>query len=380
MADARIGGLLKAQSGGGDGGKVEIGIAVDERMNQQSEMRYQHVVQDEDIAVFPQSEEINGLWNGAEIYGGSWMVDGIDWEAVNPAFVGIDLATTDGSRVKLKDLRLDVETSEAFRKPMLTLTGHFGCVGFRPDFSLVNHGWGPVRNARLKVQFTGEDEGAPKSRDFEMPVADFDEGLDVSIRGILAEAGVDTGKLEQNRYTCPSMDSINVCRSQVFNDVGFEEIADFVQGEDTLTTTIAGTLDYDWLDDAGNSYHQSEPLTATISLAVIEVPRDLAECGDGFGGPPEALRYLDVELPLGESNYAVDIPVRGNKTISSYKARLKMHAAQTSYHRMRVVADFDDGSSRQSKPLSLYFFKPRPVTFTPSQPAQCTLPPDFGGC
>lgn len=380
QADARVGGLLKAQSGGGEAGKVEIGVAIDERMNQQSEMRYQHLVQDEDIAVFPQSEEINGLWNGEQIYSGAWMLSVIDWEGINPAFVSVDLGTTDGSRVRLKDLRLEVEVSEAYRKPMLTVTEHYGCVGFRPDFSLVNHGWGPVRNARLSVQFTGGEEGGPRSRSFEMPVEDFDPGLDVSIRGILDEAGVDTGKLAQNRYTCPTMDSINVCRSQVFNDVGFGEIADFVEGEDSLATTMVGTLDYDWTDDGGNTYHQSEPLSATISLVTIEVPKDLAECGDGFGGAPEALRYLDIDLPVGRAGYDIDIPVRGNKTISTYTARLKMRAAQTSYHRARVVADFADGSSRQSKPISLYYFKPRPVTFIPAEPEQCTLPVDPSNC
>ena len=64
MADALVGGLMKAQSGGGDAGKVEIGVVVEERMNQQSEMRYQHLVRDEDIAIYPVSDDINNFWNG----------------------------------------------------------------------------------------------------------------------------------------------------------------------------------------------------------------------------------------------------------------------------------------------------------------------------
>ena len=46
-----VGGLLKAQDGGGDAGKVEIGVVVDERMTQQSDMQYQHLVREEDIAI-----------------------------------------------------------------------------------------------------------------------------------------------------------------------------------------------------------------------------------------------------------------------------------------------------------------------------------------
>jgi len=379
-ADARVGGLLKAQGSGGDAGKTEITVAVEERMNQQADMRYQHLVRDEDIAIYPVSEELNDLWNGGQIYTGAYMVDGIDWETA-PAFVQVGLDTTDGSRVKLKDLKLQVAFSEPYRKPMLTLTENFGCVGFRPDFTLLNHGWGEVREARLSLRFTGEEEGGPASRTFSMAVPGFDEGADIDVRGLLDEAGVDTGKLEANRYTCPSMDSMNVCRSKVFNDVGFGEIADFVYGDDKLKTTLDGTLDYSWADAAGTVYEQSETFRAAISLAVIEVPADLAECGDGFGGSPEALRFQDVHLPVAGQDYVIDMPVRGNKSISTYKARLKMHADQSSFHQMRVVADFTDGSHRESKPVSLFFFRPRPATFmSRSEPAQCYLSEEAGGC
>ncbi|MFA6157789.1 MORN repeat-containing protein, partial [Mesorhizobium sp.] len=52
LADAKVGGLLKARTGGGAADKVEIGVAVDQRMTQQSDMQYQHLVRDEDIAIY----------------------------------------------------------------------------------------------------------------------------------------------------------------------------------------------------------------------------------------------------------------------------------------------------------------------------------------
>ena len=58
LADARVGGLLKAQAGGGDADKVEIGVVVDQRMTQQSDMQYQHLVRDEDIAIYPEDESL----------------------------------------------------------------------------------------------------------------------------------------------------------------------------------------------------------------------------------------------------------------------------------------------------------------------------------
>ena len=64
LADARVGGLLKAQTGGGAADKVEIGIAVDQRMTQQADMQYQHLVRDEDIAIYPVADQYNDAWNG----------------------------------------------------------------------------------------------------------------------------------------------------------------------------------------------------------------------------------------------------------------------------------------------------------------------------
>ena len=75
------------------------------------------------------------------------------------------------------------------------------------------------------------------------------------------------------------------------------------------------------------------------------------------------------------------MPVRGNKNITSYKARLKLSADKSSFHQFRIAAHFADGSTRESKPVSLFYFRPRPATFvTAMKPAICTLKEDAGGC
>jgi len=380
VADATLGGLLKAQSGGGAAGKVEIGIAIDQRMTQESDMRYVALVQDQDIAVFPEDEKMNEAWRGDGLVSVYDYAGGMDWDNV-PAFIDVDMHTTDGSRVKLDSMELQVADSQAYRKPMLTLEGHVGCVGFRPSFTVKNHGWGDAKNVSLSVQFTGQEEGGPASRAFPVSVADFSDGADVMIDGALQSAGVATGKLADQRFSCQSRDSLNVCRSQVFNTVGFGEVADYVWGEDKLFTTAIGKIDYDWLDDAGNSYHQSEPFRIDIALATIELPEEAAECGDGFGGAPDAPRYQDVHFPLGQSNYVIDMPVRGNKNLKQYQAKLKLRADMTSYHQFSVAARFSDGSVRQSKPVSFYFFRPKPSGYVSKvEPAACYLPPEAAGC
>jgi hypothetical protein len=309
------------------------------------------------------------------------VFDDRDWEYA-PAFVEVGVKTTDGSRVKIDKLELKVMSSDAYRKPMLELSQHVGCVGFRPSFSIKNFGWGEARDMKLNIKFTGQEPDGPASRTFTRSIGTFDEGVDVAIRDVLDEAGVDTAKLENNRYSCPSMDSINVCRSQVFNDVGFGEIADYVWGEDKLYTTATGTLDYNWADDAGNLYAASEPFRIDVSIAIVETPLE-AECGAGFGGSPEALRYQDIRFPIGQKDYAVDMPVRGNKSISNYSARLKLQSepAISSLHQFNVAASFADGSVKKSKPVSFFFLKPRIGSFVPGMtPEACYLPEGTYGC
>ena len=385
VADATLGGLLKAQSGG-DAGRVQISVAIEPRMTQQASendvLAYQHLVREEDIAVYPVDEEMNNFWNGTGVIRESeWMFEDRDLDA--PAYVEVEMGSTDGKRVNLERLELQVANSEAYRKPMLSIVAHRGCNGFRPSFSIKNHGWGDVRDMTMNFQFTGQDEGGPASRTFSHPVGSFDQGTDVGIRNIFDEVGVDTAKLEQGRFSCPSMDAIAVCRSQVFNEVGFGELADFVSGDAFLTTTAVGTFDYSWADDAGNLYPTSERFRAEFSLAVIETPNQ-AECGAGYNQAPEALRYQDVNFPVGKQNYAIELPVRGNRKLTRHVARLKLSAdpQMSSFHQFSVAATFADGSVRKSKPVSFFFMRPRDSNFQPGmEPPVCTLSEDaIPGC
>jgi hypothetical protein len=385
LADARIGGLLKAQTNGGDADKVEIGVAVDQRMTQQSDMQYQHLVRDGDIAIYPQSDDYNNAWNGTRQIAVGNVYDGMDWSD-SPAFAEVAVKTTDRSKVKLDSLEMKVASSEAYRKPMLSVSEHFGCVGFRPDFSIVNNGWGGARDMKMSIQFTtvddeGNDTGEP-SRMFTRDIGSFDDGVDVSIKSVLTEAGVDTGSLETGRFPCPSVDSLNVCRSQLTNKIKFGEVADYVGAmQQALTLNAIGKLDYSWADDQGHLYQQSEPFRASITMAVFETPESMAECGDGGGGTPEAMRYQNIEFPIGKHDYTIAMPVRGNKRLASYTARLKMWSSMSSIHNFSIAAHFADGSIRESKPVTFFYFRPKQSLFeTRTEPAACYLPRDMVGC
>ena len=307
LADARVGGLLKAQAGGGDADKVEIGIAVDQRMTQQADMQYQHLVRDEDIAIYPVADEMNAAWNGTgEITTYSAVFDGMDWENA-PAFAEVDVGTTDGSRVKLDRLEMQVPGQRSLSQADAVAERALGLRRL-PAVFLVQEQW-LGRRARMPRSRSSSPARSPATTPTRRAAASprtigsFGNGADVFIEDVLAEAGVDTQKLASERFSCQSMDSINVCKSQVFNTVGFGEVADFVWGDQKLMTTAKGTLTTAGPTTMAMSTRRAEPFRVDISLAVIEVPEELAECGDGFGGSPEALRYQDVELPIGQRDY-----------------------------------------------------------------------------
>jgi hypothetical protein len=380
MADLMVGGLLRAQAGGGDAGKVEMTVDVDPRITLQQEVQYQQLVRDEDIAVYPVSDLINNAWNGDGVISENTDPFEVDTDNIF-AFLQVGMKTTDESRVRLDSMELEVAWSDAYRKPMLSLQQHIGCVGFRPDFNFLNHGWGGVKNPKMTVRFTSEEREGEFSPDYQVSLDGFEEGADVSVLSALEEAGVDTNALSNERFRCDSFDQLNICKSQVFNKVGFGAVADFVTGDQILQTTATGELAYEYADDRGNVYPITEKFRVPITLAVIEIDESVAECGDGGAMAAEALRYIDVELPTGKENYAIDLPIRGNKNVKEYVARLKMFSDKSSLHSVTPVIKFADGSTRRTKPVTLFYYKPKPWPdfFSNVALPQCYLDPGFGG-
>lgn len=233
----------------------------------------------------------------------------------------------------------------------------------------------------MSVRFTSPDKPDEASPAYSVSLDGFDEGADVSIQSALQEAGVDVATLENERFFCDSYDELNVCRAQVFNKVGFGEVSDFVYGDQILQTTASGEIAYEFSDDGGNKHAVTEKFEVPITLSVIEISETAAECGDGGTMPAEALRYIDVKLPVGQRDYTVDLPVRGNKNVKDYLARLKISSEMSSLHAFTPVIKFADGSARRSKPVTLFYYKPKPWSDFYSNVAlpQCYLDPGFGG-
>ncbi len=375
MADALVGGLLRARTGGGDAGKVELSVSVDQRMTRQADMHYVHEVYDDYIEIYPEDQDIIDTWLGkAPITPNRYSVvfDSVDWEN-EPSFLEVAMKTTGDSRVEVEAFQLHFEDSQVYRKPFLSIYEHRGCTGFRPTFSFANNGWGPARSGRLSFEFYDTANPEKASRRFEAAIADFDDGLDVSLRAALDQAGVDTAAAERARFTCASEQDLPQCRQRVLDTLDFGEIEPMLSEGYAIGVGYRGEFAYSWSDDRGNSYETTEPVAGELQLAAIETEVTVAEHGAGWGDPPAALRYQEVRLPSDDQDYRVDLALRGNRAVSGLTARLKVYAEANSMHRFRAVATFADGSMRQSKPVNYYHVRPRDPTFVPAQPDNCYL-------
>ncbi|SER06042.1 MORN repeat-containing protein [Thalassovita taeanensis] len=394
FVDETLAGVLPAQSGGGAAGRTRLSAVIDQRITQEQSIQYEQYVDSGTMLIYPQDPELQKIWNGknddARLFMFQEFTD-TDWDDTG-AFVQLDLATEDGSRVRLSSLDLAVEASVPHLLPALHVDTHMGCVGFRPSFDFRNFGWGSVENATARVRFLNPDTydyEAPEgdraaTRWFDLPVGTFDQGVDVDLRGLLAGAGVDVAALEKARFSCSSASEIEQCgQDAVRSLLRMGALQGFVAASyGTITTELQGELSYTWTDAAGLSRAAVQPFGTPISLAVIEVRGGLAECGAGGAWSAEAPQYTDVELhPAGEQ-YRVNIPVRGNPNISRLLAGVKLHSARSAMHVMRAEAQFSDGSIRKSPLMKLFFLRPRIPTFvSQTAPESCYLGPEvLGSC
>ena len=124
----------------------------------------------------------------------------------------------------------------------------------------------------------------------------------------------------------------------------------------------------------------TEPFRVDISLALIEVPNELAECGDGF------------------RRFAGGVALPGRETADQPARLRRRHAAARQQEHIELYGAAEDVirkcrrsiSSRRSrnsptaangevKTVSLFYYRPKPSDFvTSATPAACYLPPSGG--
>lgn len=386
IADTTLGGLLRAQ-GGGDAAKVAISVVVEPRITAQQSVQYEHYLGDAAIEVYPSDPELSGIWSG----GGEPTLPAAlmentrqDW-LDSRAFLAVEAATADGSKVRFAGLDLVVARSMPHLRPMLEAVPHLGCIGTRPDFHFLNHGWGPVENPRLRVRFASDDydrsgglANLPSTRWFDAAAEGFDEGGDVDLSGALIAAGVDLATLRANRFTCPDRDMIETCAANLRDSIAFGEVAGFLSLDFAPSVTAIAELTYDWTDADGRVATLTETFATPVALARIEAPDLMAEMGAGGPYASQAPQFQEIRLEDNAADYTVALPIRGNPNTAKVSAGMQLWAERSSFHEMTVVASFADGSTRASKPVWLFYLSPRSPEFTSRiATGACFLPTDF---
>jgi len=370
-----IGGLRPAQGGPSMADRARISVYVDQRLSSEQWEPYTDRVDGDEVLIYPQNDWIIDIWNGA-----SRGLDPTlnlhmaeDWNATR-ALTIIDLASTDGKRVEIADFKLKVEASLPHLRPYVNIHSHVGCRAFQPSFHMVNNGWGAVENPRLRVRFAAPEDisfKAPQETKastawVDVPLTGFDEGRDIDIRGALQGLGVNTQALETARFSCPSLDRMHQCTADAARSGLFGQVAGFLEAgySKLLRTGLIGEMTYDWRDASGKIKPETINFQTGISLGLIEVQGTLAECGDGGPWATEARRFLDVKLPHDARNYDVDLPIRGNRRVTSLDYGVKFWSERSALHVFQAEARFADGSTRLSPRTLLYFLNPRFPDFT----------------
>ena len=416
MADPLVGGLLPAQ-GGAQADRVTLAVSTDARIVQEQEymVPYVHWSGPDQIAVYPGDNDMVALWNGDAPIDDLWYMsnENAGWDD-SFAALRVDLSTSDGSRVELREVALEVARSAPYLKPMLGRREHLGCLGLRPTFNFRNIGWGPVENPRARIRFVDAEEYYMRERgDMTMPgtswvpvqVDPFDIGTDVNLRAALHALGVDLAALERSHFDCSAFRDGEACLPAIRRAASFGELAPFLsvsqvfytdgdfrnntyippEGAFLFSALAQGELEYEWTDFAGQRVSAREYFSVPVSLAVSE-RRDamMAEYGAGGAYPVAAPDFLDVDLPFDAADYRVAIRPRGNPNVNRFAALYRLYSARSSTHDFTAVAYFGDGSTRRSPPVTLYFLNPRRERFvSTADPAKCLMPPlvryfDFG--
>lgn len=373
FTDAQMGGLLRAGTKAGQAAGFSISAAIDERINQESWelLRYETAQSVDKIEFYPRSNDLMKFWNsGTNIDIEDHTFGTIDWDNFF-AFLKVDLISDNNQKGKIASMSLDFSESQTFKKPMLSIFPDVGCLGFSPQFTVLNQGWGKVLEPEFHFVFS--DEQGHSSGPFGIVgIDDFDSSGMIDVVGSISQAGADVTTLRQQHFKCGSIEGLEECSRQFLASAKLGVIGKSIyRNEGLMLTNLVGKMKYKWKDQKNIIHVEEQSFTLPISIAALEVPQPIAECGSGSDGSPEAARYQDVYLPLNKKHYSISVPIRGNRDISHLTARFKFHGDQSSIHKFRVKAKFQDGSERLSKPLELLWFRPRLYKYDYYAQRQC---------
>jgi hypothetical protein len=385
LLDAMTGGLLRAQAGD-QASRATLSPVIDMRRSSFEALHYTAQPMDGALGIYPGNRDIIDGWNlTARIEPWSWLSTYEEFWAAesNNAYMHFSLETQDGQPVEIRDVWLEVEESLTERKPLLEVRQMQGCIGHRPHFGLLNHGWGTVENATLRYRFVPlEAAENPElinrgTQMFEARIGAFSDAQVIEVNDALPQLGVNSGALATNRLRCNIADPFDhaSCVAQIRENPAFGQLSSLIGIIDNYAAVgIAGELEFGWTDASGARHSATQPLSARVSLAWIDGV-GMAEMGASYEEFVDSPRHMMVEFPLDRRNYTFGLDYRGERRAARVEIPLKLRSSAASIHTFRGAVRFGDGSVRYSQPVRLFYIQPRmwldEAIFDRYEPQEC---------
>lgn len=345
---------------------------------------------DRGLVIRPNRKRLMDMWKGdAEIQltepeevgnnvaEASYGVFALGKTLLPPLDVTIEVANRATTPVQITGAYLDVSKSVTDLQPAIQASlrarqchspDPYGprCTAYTPRLGFENFGWGPARNARLRFSFVEPNSRSlPDRFDITKPLGDLNRGLSVDFEQELKGAGVDTGLLARQvktkGYKC-DVNRIKACIATIGGGKVFGSIADKVSlppgdkgnDEPRLVTMVAGVLEYQWTDAAGQTHPRVSPFRGILWLAQIYV-----EAERGEGSTAERPIRKTIQLMVDRSDYRIALPFQREVPAGRVAAySLPIEAPRASEHDFAIVLQLADGREIRSRPIHLLYFRP----------------------
>ncbi|GAA6213243.1 hypothetical protein NBRC116602_29840 [Hyphomicrobiales bacterium 4NK60-0047b] len=300
----------------------------------------------------------------------SWKKGGkiAEWgmQGGGPIFISLIARNNLNSRIYIEDLYVDVDYSYTDRHPVLKISPHSGCKGFRPTFDFTNFGWGKIVSGEILYNFT-QFRQSPKTYRYKKVLHGFNNGKIIDVTNSIKNEKIDIEELRNQYYTCPSTKELPYCRSKLINTGVLGNLKHKIRVEEydqrMMNTTIAGVFKYRWRDHNNKLRNSRNYFEVPIQLAAIKSP-DNSECADLPWERPRPLPYPIVRLPHDRNGYSIRVPLqRAISVRRERKVTIEFRAQKSSIHRFRIIAILSNGDRVVSKPVLLQYYKTRKHKF-----------------
>jgi hypothetical protein len=373
------------QNPGLPGSDIRMGVTIQRRPELPKDVRLDEVITyaatpvGGGILVQPADKDLVSVWKGdgqiqtstgGEIHSGIFDYNDNFVKSTVPTFL-IDVQNKTTNRIQITSFRVDVAESRPDFQPAIQMvdSNDVECgPAYSTSFRFDNFGWSPAKDVKINYKFVKLPAGGNSVASGQFRVDDIWDSKEVSFDRELEKFGVNVRNLSPpaeekddvspgREFTCTA-GNLEKCLNAVRNDPDFGSIGKYLTVSGTAIMLGAqGTIEYTWVDDRSEEHSRVSPYRVSMEIGHF---RMLAECGEG--PTPEAIQRSPLHLRLAGTNYSIAAPFRkAVEAGQSARFTLRLEADQASDHKFSIVAVLANGGEIASRPVSLLFFRPRPL-------------------